>query len=276
VVDNGSIDETKDVIDSVQLSNIKLRQITEPRAGQSHARNTGLEHTSGDIILFTDDDIRVPSNWVEGMIRPILNGTADAVAGGVIFPSNIALLLSHPPLSSRRDWFASTESLDRQLPDRMVGANMSFHRRILKTIPKFDVELGPGVLGFADETLFSAQLISAGYRLISALEIAVEHHFDVRRLTTESILDLARKMGRSNAYIFHHWENQKLRKVELRLTLCRLHLLRIKFSHLRRRNVYHPSLEDSLRLEQSLAFYREYLIQRRRPRKYTIEARAVK
>ncbi len=131
VVDNGSADHTSAVVSAAQRNNIILRYINEPKAGQCHARNTGLDATSGEIILFTDDDVRVPSNWMVAMCEPILNGAADAVTGGVVFPAEHAASLSRSPFSSRRGWFASTAELDSNRPARMVGANMAFHRRVL-------------------------------------------------------------------------------------------------------------------------------------------------
>jgi glycosyltransferase involved in cell wall biosynthesis len=38
----------------------KSKIIAEPKTGLSHARNTGLEHSQGDYILFLDDDTIVP------------------------------------------------------------------------------------------------------------------------------------------------------------------------------------------------------------------------
>ncbi len=275
VVDNGSTDSTPEVVREVRLTNVDLRHISEPTVGQSYARNAGLMQTSGEIILFTDDDVRVPSYWIEGMCRPFLENAVDAVAGGVVFPSDIAAALSRPPFFSRRSWFASTESLDRDSPNRMVGANMAFHRRVLERVPKFDVELGPGALGFADETLFSEQLLAAGYRLVGALDDAVEHHFDVSRLTTENILDLARKMGRSNAFKYYHWEHKELRLVVPKLLLCRLFRVLIKCHKLGGQGLGSYCLEKAIQSEKKLAFYNEFIVQRRRPRKYSIHRGSV-
>src|ERR1700678_427764 len=72
VVDNGSTDGTHAVVMEARLSNMNPRYISEPMPGQSHARNTGLRETSVEAILFTDDDIHVPSNWMVAMCEPIL------------------------------------------------------------------------------------------------------------------------------------------------------------------------------------------------------------
>ncbi len=268
VIDNGSTDHTKAVVNESRLGNVKLRYVHEPKPGQCQARNAGLRASLGEAILFTDDDVRVPRNWIEEMCRPLFNGAADAVAGGVTFPAAYRDPLSRQVVSSRRGWFASTHELDSHQPARMVGANMAFRRHVLKKVSKFDVELGPGALGFYDETLFSFQLIATGCKLIGALNVSVEHHFDLSRLKPDSLTDCARKMGRSRAFIFHHWEHQKSRLVFPRLVLCHLRRLWIKSTD-RGAGAGNEILFDQLlKLEQELAFYREYIVQRKREIKY--------
>jgi glycosyltransferase involved in cell wall biosynthesis len=269
VIDNGSTDSTEAMVTSTVLPNLPIRYVREQRPGKGYAYNAGLGAARGQIFLFTDDDVRVPINWISGMCRPILDGAADAVGGGVCFPPEIAATLARPPFASHQSWYASTEELDWKSPTRMVGANMAFHRRVLDRVPKFDIELGPGALGFHDETLFSWQLLAAGYHLVSAFDVMVEHYLDLSRLTNVGAIDVARKMGRSHAFVFHHWEHKRSR-------LAFPHLI---VSHLRRRWMQCTGQYQGndtvgvvsgavLRLEHDLAFYREYLAQRRRQYKY--------
>src|SRR5258708_3514138 len=83
VVDNGSTDHTKNVVAHCAIPDISVRYVLESRRGQCFARNRGISETTGEVIIFTDDDVRPAHNWIEGMCRPILTGLADAVAGGV-------------------------------------------------------------------------------------------------------------------------------------------------------------------------------------------------
>jgi glycosyltransferase involved in cell wall biosynthesis len=267
VVDNGSADHTRTVVNEVPLRNVNVRYVNEPLAGLSNARNTGLREARGEIILFTDDDVRFPSRWIEGMSRPMLNGSADAVCGGVVFPGEIKALLSQPPFLSRRSWFASTEEIDSNEPVRMVGANMAFHRRVLQRIPKFDVELGAGALGFGEESLFSYQLLAAGYKLIGVFDVPVEHHFDCSRLTREGMLDMARKTGRTYAFLDYHWNHLKLRWVFVELILWRLRQARTRCFECLGRSA--RGYDRAIWEAQKLAYYHEYLVQRRRPFKYS-------
>lgn len=275
VVDNGSSDHTADVVRRASIPLMPVKHILEPRAGKSHAYNTGISTAAGDVLLFADDDVRVPANWIEGMCRPILHGDADAVAGGVVFPRHIGRQLQMSPLKERLGWVASTHELDPRCPCRMVGANMAFHRRVLAKVPRFDTELGPGPegLGNFEDTMFSWQLLAAGYKLVGALDVAVEHHFDLTRLARENLMDLARKMGRSHAFVFYHWRHQRSRLAVPRLMLCHLRLC-WKRCFYRGHDIAGGISDQALQLEYDLAFYREYAVQRRRQHKYSLRTHA--
>jgi len=269
VVDNNSSDHTASIVRDARLGNVDLRYANAPIPGQCQARNTGLREAKGEIIMFTDDDIHVPSNWIPAMCHPILNEAADAVTGGVTFPPNVPAL-SLRPFSSLRSWFACTEDLDPQKPSRMVGANMTFHRRVLDRISGFDVELGPGALGFGDDTLFSRQIQVAGYKLVGALDVVVEHHFDLSRLTKERLINLARNMGRTQAFIAHHWGHQVVQRLRRKYIRTKLHQLWARRYALINERTDTPAFFHALKMEQDHAFYAEYFVQKRRPFKYAL------
>jgi glycosyltransferase involved in cell wall biosynthesis len=205
VVDNGSADATPEVIANTQLANLPLRCVKESAPGLSRARNAGLRATDADVVIFTDDDVRVPADWIEGMCRPIFSGDADAVAGGVHFPPAQEQALSAEPCRSRRGWFASTEGIDPANPTSIVGANMALSRRAIAAVGSFDENLGAGALGFFEETLFIWKLREAGLRLRTAFGTSVAHHFDVARLTRTHLLTTAARMGRSQGYVDAKW-----------------------------------------------------------------------
>jgi len=274
IVDNGSDDRTAEI--SIQSRNtpMAIRWILEPTRGQCFARNRGLAESVGEILIFTDDDIKVPTNWIEGMCRPIMEDRLDAVAGGVEFPSDYTPLLSQEPYNSRRTWFASTQTLDRVHPDRMVGANMAFHRRVLRDVPSFDTELGPGALGFGDETLFSLQLCKAGYRLGAALDVAVEHHFDLNRLKRYSMIEIAQKMGRSEGFLAWHWRHEQWPSAYPAFLKKSLRYATTRFLSPAASHSAELVSGDELDREYDIASHRQYLIERRRPQKYARQSAA--
>lgn len=270
LVDNGSTDHTASVFQSVTHFKFSLRYIREEQLGKSFAYNRGLSESKGDVLIWTDDDVRVPKNWIAEMSRPILEGHTDAVAGAVAFPPHIERIFSTEPFASHRGWYAATNYLNTDNPQSMVGANMAFHRRILSKVPFFDVKLGPGALGFCDESLFSQQLKEAGFRLKSNFNCIVEHHFDIQRATPNGLIQAARSMGRSYAFVYYHWEHMHYPLVLPRLlfALVRLNALRLlsRARHLDPNKI----TARQLRLEQAVAFCREYMAESGSERKYRL------
>jgi glycosyltransferase involved in cell wall biosynthesis len=265
VADNGSSDDTAELVRSGQLPRMELRYLLEPRPGQVNARNAGLAACRGDIILFTDDDVRLPANWVAGMCAPVLLGRGQAVAGGV----KIAPHLERPWMEPlHRCYLASTERLDPRAPEYLVGANMGFSRQVLSRVPAFDPELGPGALGFWDDVLFAYQVREASFTIAAALDVVVEHHFDESRLARASWIARAQQDGRSRAYVARHWEHQVAPDTWWGLARRRAGLA---YRRLRRRRHW-PHAEGIALWEyldvQEIAFRRQCRVEAKRPANY--------
>ncbi len=263
VVDNASTDDTAAIVAGAQGDpRMPVRYLREPCGGQSYARNTGLAAANGNIIVFTDDDVIPAADWLVKLCFPISSGEADAVTGRI----RLAPHLEHSWMTDyHRAWLASTDSLDPKDPSRMIGANMAFSRAVLAKVPAFDPELGPGAIGFGDDTLFSLQLRQAGYRIAAALNAEVEHHFDERRLANSQWLENARKMGRTDAYLSYHWENADW-------VNPRRHLLKAAVRRFMAFDALLPRAHPPERLllaTRHLHACLQYLRERRRSRNYT-------
>jgi glycosyltransferase involved in cell wall biosynthesis len=202
VIDNGSRDGTREVVRAARFRFGTPRVESETILGVASARNRALDCASGEVLLWTDDDVRLPEDWIERMVTPIQQGRMDAVAGGVSLAFGRKREWMGPCL---RSWLASSEGLSEGRPRRMIGANMAFHRRVLGSKVRFDPVLGPGGLGMGEETLFSYQIERCGFVIGSAFDAVVEHAFDCGRLCPAGFAKLAYSMGRSEAYIAHHW-----------------------------------------------------------------------
>jgi glycosyltransferase involved in cell wall biosynthesis len=202
VVDNGSTDGTRDLVESFRFPWGKARFELELQKGVASARSRALKVARGEVLLWTDDDVRVPQDWIEKMASPILEGTSEVLAGGVVLAPGRERSWMGPCM---RAWLASSESLNPEGPGRMIGANMAFHRSVLSVVSCFDPELGPGALGMGEETLFSYQLTERGIRIDAAFGVQVQHAFDVSRLSAAAFFQIARSMGKSEAYLAYHW-----------------------------------------------------------------------
>ncbi|MGH8639481.1 MAG: glycosyltransferase family A protein, partial [Burkholderiales bacterium] len=85
VVDNNSTDATRDVIEGF-LPGGRVRYQFESRQGLSVARNRGIEIARGDIIAFTDDDVRVRPAWVRSIVQAFAEHQDVDMIGGKVQP----------------------------------------------------------------------------------------------------------------------------------------------------------------------------------------------
>ena len=145
---------------------------------------------------------------------------------------------------------------------------MGFRRSVLERVPAFDTELGPGALGFGDDTLFGWQLSEAGFRIGYARSAGVIHHVNPSRLRRTEWLSAARSRGRSQAYLRYHWEHSDIQYPRLRQLYYFIKL------QLRRVVQRPPPLESEgcplweVSYVLHMAMCKQFRLERRRPRNY--------
>jgi glycosyltransferase involved in cell wall biosynthesis len=85
VVDDGSTDETRAVVDGILSGNIawhgRLRYYWQPNSGKSAALNAGLKHASGDWIAFNDSD----DQWLPRKLELQFTALAEYEDAGACF-----------------------------------------------------------------------------------------------------------------------------------------------------------------------------------------------
>ncbi len=250
-------------------SGISTMYLFEPVRGKSRALNLALAAATGDVLLFSDDDVRFPVDWIERMGEPIFSGRADAVAGGV----RLAPHLLRPWMNrTHRAWLASTaDYLSSDNPSEICGANMALRRQIFDKIGGFDPELGPGITGGGEESLLSWQIRKAGFKILGALEIEIEHHPNPDRLLYKSWIRAAQSKGETRAIHRHHWFHEPIEHALVKKWWVSAKLaLRRKLSPARK-----PDEEGippwELSYIEDIAKYSRYLRESKRARTYTLQ-----
>lgn len=82
LVNNASTDTTQEVAKKFSKK-LPLTIIFESQKGRGAARAAGFKSARGEIILSTDADTSVPSDWVEQMVKGLVQSGAVAVAGSM-------------------------------------------------------------------------------------------------------------------------------------------------------------------------------------------------
>jgi GT2 family glycosyltransferase len=140
--------------------------------GLNVARNTGVQRSSGELVVFVDDDVRACPGWLDALLR-----TADAHPEVEVFAGAIRARLEGPaPRSCGRERPPiTTLELGEHDTDASFawGANMAIRRTALARVGPFDVSLEHG----ADEQEWQERLRagSPGARVLYVAGAAVEH-----------------------------------------------------------------------------------------------------
>jgi MoaA/NifB/PqqE/SkfB family radical SAM enzyme/glycosyltransferase involved in cell wall biosynthesis len=96
VIDDGSTDGTKYMVEEFSRINPNLRYFNQKRKGPAAARNLGIKNARAQIVGFTDSDCILDKDWVKAMVRAhSLDKQAAAVGGFTEVDSrNIKALVS--------------------------------------------------------------------------------------------------------------------------------------------------------------------------------------
>ena len=82
VVDSGSTDNSIEILNGYKD---KIKVVTEPqhlpRLSPAMARNTGVQNSIGDVLIFSDSDCIFPLNWVKNMATSLEDPRIDCVIG---------------------------------------------------------------------------------------------------------------------------------------------------------------------------------------------------
>jgi glycosyltransferase involved in cell wall biosynthesis len=160
----------------------QLAPITDPRLryervesrGVCSARNRGTELSTGLIVAATDDDCRVPSNWLESYEKVFGdNPEAAVVCGRVTVPPELfeyGYAVSFEP--RQREW-------RKKFPPPAewgITANMAIRRTVFDTVGPFDKFLGSGApLTSGGEPDLLYRVLRHGLLVVNAGEVEVTH-----------------------------------------------------------------------------------------------------
>lgn len=208
VVDNNCTDGTPQVVEAFR-ERLPIRSIRESRQGLAHARNRAATDFRSDVLLFTDDDVRLGPGWLNAYQDAILRFPDADYFGGRIFPEwaeakprwigNASPL---PMIDGVLVWFdhGETTRLFLSTEQPPFGASFAIRRRLFEKIGLFRIDLGTGGMGLGrgEETEFLMRARDAGAQGVYVGEALCFHTADPRRLTLASLYRHGIKCGRSH------------------------------------------------------------------------------
>lgn len=82
VVNDGSSDSTREIIEKYLAGNDRIIFIDKENAGVANARNDGIQVATGEYLLFVDSDDYIGTTYVEDMVRAAILNESELVISG--------------------------------------------------------------------------------------------------------------------------------------------------------------------------------------------------
>jgi len=207
IIDNNCSDGTVNVVAEFQ-ERLPIRRVIERQQGLAHARNRAVADFRGDVLLFTDDDVRLGTSWLAAYQDAIRRFPDADYFGGRILPDwgqAKPRWIGDEPLpmiDGALVWFdhGAETRLAWTTEPPPFGASFAIRRRLSEKIGLFRVDLGAGgmALGRGEETEFLVRARNAGAQGVYVGEALCFHAYDPRRLTLTALYRYGVSQGRSH------------------------------------------------------------------------------
>lgn len=152
-----------------------IRYVIESRPGLSVARNTGIQQATGEIIVFTDDDVEVHPAWL-ARLRSGFHDPNVMVVTGLMLPAELeteAQVAFHRGATEFKqecralvfdsEYFQTKKPFGVPVWQIGAGASMALRRTVIEQVGGFDERLGAGAAGCSEDSEFWYRVLAAGY-----------------------------------------------------------------------------------------------------------------
>jgi len=210
VLDNGCDPALQTEVERIdQSAKIPVHYITVPEIGLHQGRHAGAREAQGEIVVYVDDDVIVPSDWLEALLKPYADPRVACVGGKTVpkweveppawlqqFGGNGSGYLSLLDLGDK--------TLELAWPEGVYGCNMSVRRSVLYAVGGFN----PDAIGDRrqiwlrgdGETGLHKKIYDAGYKVIYEPQAWLYHRIPASRLTPEYFCWRSFIQGISDSY----------------------------------------------------------------------------
>lgn len=178
IVDNNPPDDSTKRV----ARQFPVKYCVEPRQGLNWARTCGAKAASGEVLIYTDDDVVVDVDWIWRMAAAFESPRVAAVTG-LTFP----LELESEAQALFEFYGGHGRGFERRVFDESIipasaaglvgsGANMAIRREIVLSRKLFEQELDVGTRTLSGgDTYAFYQLLDLGYQVVYEPDAVVWH-----------------------------------------------------------------------------------------------------
>ena len=217
VIDNGPFPEVLQAVNEFDSNGRhSVRYVKEAKPGLLEGRHAGAREACGEILIYIDDDVILPKEWLKYSLEPYRDPKVGGAGGKVVLQveAQAPAWVSHfgSVCHSALDLGEATKEL--KWPDCVWGCNMSARKSVFYEIGGFN----PDLFGNRDlwwhigdgECGFEKKIYDAGYKIIYEPKAWLYHRIPEGRLTEKYFYQRTFTSGITDSYTMIAWVSMKL------------------------------------------------------------------
>ncbi len=189
IVDNGSSDATRDVVNRFNTKvKLTVRYVFEGCRGLGRARNRGIEHSSAELLVFSDDDCYFDNEYFRQLPK-LFDAQKYGYGGGQILLANPEDddRVANLKLSAVRNIPPYSYCLP---PGVIQGANLIFSRKVFEVAGNFRDDMGAGTPFPCEDIEMACRASNHGFAGVLIPELVVYHDHGKRRNSPDALATL--------------------------------------------------------------------------------------
>ncbi len=178
LVDDGSTDDSLDILKRIEKKNIKVRVFSQRNKGAAAARNFGIKKSRGEYIVISDDDVILGKDWLKKNI-PILKNKKKGIIYSVI--KNVPKKDMTALQSLLFDYAMTSRDANENNEGLMLMTN-AVRKEIFKEVGLYDESFDSSGAGADVDLVY--RILDEGYELafsdVKSIHLEENQRFDLK------------------------------------------------------------------------------------------------
>ncbi len=219
------LEQVRQMCADLSSAGVDILLLHQPEPGASNARNLGIQQSSGEWLIFLDDDEEILEGYLATAARLISDAGPMSIFGGQCVPVFEA---DHPKWVKPEYFYIGygSKTIQLALGRNLPGGNLILARELLDQIGFYNPKLGHAGarVGYGEETDLLKRAEDAGAVQNYTPELSIIHHIPNSRLTLGWLK--AQKRSSAQFKAWYYWQSNQMPAGRAKLTSLKLSYLR--------------------------------------------------
>lgn len=253
------LEQVRQMCADFSSARVDILLLHQPEPGASNARNLGIQQSSGEWLIFLDDDEEILEGYLATAARLISGAGPMSIFGGQCVPVFEA---DHPKWVKPEYFYIGYGSKTIQLVRGryLPGGNLILSRELLDQIGLYNPKLGHSGsrTGYGEETDLLKRAEDAGAVQNYTPELSIVHHIPNSRLNLKWLK--AQKRSSAQFKAWYYWEINQMPVGMTKHTALKLSYLRVAL--LQEVKIAWKSVIGFFRNRETFPFWENYFMER--------------